>query len=52
MWAFLVVAVIAIVVAIVYFSQSRPGLGWLFVVLAVLALIGTWFATAPPRSPE
>jgi hypothetical protein len=52
LWAFLVVTVIAVVLAIVYFAQGRSGLGAVFVAVAVLAAIGAWFSNAPPRSPE
>jgi hypothetical protein len=52
LWAFLVVTVIAVVLAVVYFADGRSGLGAVFVALAVLAAIGAWFSNAPPRSPE
>jgi nitrate/nitrite transporter NarK len=46
------VAVVAVVVAIVYFSQTHTKSGAALLILAVLAVIGASFSTAPRRSIE
>jgi hypothetical protein len=49
-WICLAVIVVAVVIAIVYFVDSRPKHGLAFLGLAVVAGIGAWFASAPSRA--
>jgi hypothetical protein len=49
-WAALAAAVIAVVVAVVYFGMGHLKHGLAFLGLAAVALVGAWFTTAPGKA--